>query len=96
MALLREYTLGDKPIQFELLSDPDEGKADAFSYVVVCSCENTCLTAFRFPAINFEDPNLNVAIPVFSIHGNHDDPQGAGPVSKSTSRTSSHITNRVQ
>jgi double-strand break repair protein MRE11 len=34
-----------------------------------------------FPAINYEDPNLNVAIPVFSIHGNHDDPQGTGPVS---------------
>ena len=34
----------------------------------------------RFPAINYEDPNFNVAIPVFSIHGNHDDPQGAGSV----------------
>lgn len=33
----------------------------------------------RFPAINYEDQNLNVGIPVFSIHGNHDDPQGAGP-----------------
>ncbi|KAH8829233.1 Metallo-dependent phosphatase-like protein [Flagelloscypha sp. PMI_526] len=63
MALLREYTLGDKPVQVELLSDPDEGKADGFS----------------FPAINYEDPNLNVGIPVFSIHGNHDDPQGTGP-----------------
>lgn len=34
-----------------------------------------------FPAVNYEDPNLNVGIPVFSIHGNHDDPQGTGPVS---------------
>lgn len=32
MALLREYTMGDKPVQVELLSDPDEGKADGFSY----------------------------------------------------------------
>lgn len=63
MSLLREYTLGDKPVQMELLSDPTEGKAAGFS----------------FPAINYEDGNLNVAIPVFSIHGNHDDPQGAGP-----------------
>ena len=31
-----------------------------------------------FPVVNFEDPNLNVSIPVFSIHGNHDDPAGAG------------------
>ncbi|KAH8998039.1 Metallo-dependent phosphatase-like protein [Lactarius akahatsu] len=63
MSLLREYTLGDKPVQVELLSNPDEGKAAGFS----------------FPAINYEDSNLNVATPVFSIHGNHDDPQGAGP-----------------
>lgn len=33
-----------------------------------------------FPAVNYEDPNINIAIPVFSIHGNHDDPQGTGPV----------------
>ena len=26
--------------------------------------------------MNYEDPNYNVAIPVFSIHGNHDDPAG--------------------
>lgn len=25
---------------------------------------------------NYEDPNLNVALPVFCIHGNHDDPTG--------------------
>jgi len=32
----------------------------------------------RFPVVNYEDPNFNVAIPVFSIHGNHDDPAGQG------------------
>lgn len=31
-----------------------------------------------FGFANYEDPNLNVAIPVFSIHGNHDDPAGEG------------------
>ncbi|XP_042860565.1 double-strand break repair protein MRE11-like [Penaeus japonicus] len=30
------------------------------------------------PMVNFHDPNLNVSIPVFSIHGNHDDPSGLG------------------
>jgi len=35
MALLREYTMGDKPIQIELLSDPNEGKADSFSCVLI-------------------------------------------------------------
>ncbi|KAF8504193.1 Metallo-dependent phosphatase-like protein [Hysterangium stoloniferum] len=63
IALLREYTFGDKPISVELLSDPEEGKAPGFS----------------FPAINYEDGNFNVSVPVFSIHGNHDDPQGTGP-----------------
>lgn len=24
--------------------------------------------------VNYEDPNINVEIPTFSIHGNHDDP----------------------
>ncbi|KAG5519431.1 hypothetical protein PMAC_002058 [Pneumocystis sp. 'macacae'] len=26
--------------------------------------------------INVEDPEINIAVPVFSIHGNHDDPSG--------------------
>jgi double-strand break repair protein MRE11 len=29
-----------------------------------------------FDYANYEDPDINVAIPVFSIHGNHDDPSG--------------------
>ncbi len=32
----------------------------------------------QFPVVNYEDPNLNIAMPVFSIHGNHDDPAGQG------------------
>lgn len=31
-----------------------------------------------FNIVNYEDPDINVAIPVFSIHGNHDDPTGDG------------------
>lgn len=68
MSLLREYTLGDRPVSVELLSDPMDARAQKWS----------------FPAVNYEDANLNVSIPVFSIHGNHDDPQGAdtdGPLS---------------
>lgn len=29
-----------------------------------------------FDHVNYEDPDINVAIPVFAIHGNHDDPSG--------------------
>lgn len=34
--------------------------------------------AGAFNHVNYEDPDINVAIPVFSIHGNHDDPSGEG------------------
>jgi len=30
----------------------------------------------KFGTVNYEDPNLNISTPVFSIHGNHDDPTG--------------------
>jgi DNA repair exonuclease SbcCD nuclease subunit len=81
MSLLREYTLGDKPVQIELLSDPTEGKAAGVSYANLPPFQHALFSnVHSFPAVNYEDTNLNVAIPVFSIHGNHDDPQGAGPV----------------
>ncbi|KAJ3053886.1 Double-strand break repair protein mre11a, partial [Rhizophlyctis rosea] len=32
----------------------------------------------RFATVNYQDPNFNVGMPVFSIHGNHDDPSGDG------------------
>ncbi|KAH7040666.1 Metallo-dependent phosphatase-like protein [Microdochium trichocladiopsis] len=31
-----------------------------------------------FSHVNYEDPDINISIPVFSIHGNHDDPSGEG------------------
>jgi DNA repair exonuclease SbcCD nuclease subunit len=31
--------------------------------------------------VNIEDPNLNVGLPIFTIHGNHDDPTGADSIS---------------
>ncbi|XP_022915772.1 double-strand break repair protein MRE11 isoform X2 [Onthophagus taurus] len=33
------------------------------------------------PIVNYEDQNMNISIPVFSIHGNHDNPSGAQQVS---------------
>ncbi|PSN32682.1 hypothetical protein C0J52_21737 [Blattella germanica] len=36
-------------------------------------CEN--------PVVNYEDPNFNISIPIFSIHGNHDDTSGFGALS---------------
>jgi double-strand break repair protein MRE11 len=34
-----------------------------------------------FDHVNYEDEDINVAIPVFAIHGNHDDPSGEGSFS---------------
>ncbi len=30
---------------------------------------------------NINDPSVNVSMPVFAIHGNHDDPSGNPPLS---------------
>jgi double-strand break repair protein MRE11 len=35
----------------------------------------------RFDHVNYEDEDINIAIPVFAIHGNHDDPSGEGSFS---------------
>ncbi|XP_032151639.1 double-strand break repair protein MRE11 isoform X2 [Sapajus apella] len=60
LELLRKYCMGDRPVQFEILSD--QSVNFGFS---------------KFPWVNYQDGNLNISIPVFSIHGNHDDPTGA-------------------
>lgn len=31
--------------------------------------------------MNFANPNMNIDLPVFTIHGNHDDPSGADNLS---------------
>ncbi|KXL45171.1 hypothetical protein M433DRAFT_56814 [Acidomyces richmondensis BFW] len=47
-----------------------------------CELEMLSDASEQFPGtfnhVNYEDPDINVAIPVFSIHGNHDDPSGEG------------------
>uniref|UniRef100_A0A2I2Y5C5 Double-strand break repair protein n=1 Tax=Gorilla gorilla gorilla TaxID=9595 RepID=A0A2I2Y5C5_GORGO len=60
LKLLRKCCMGDKPVQFEIISD--QSVNFGFS---------------KFPWVNYQDGNLNISIPVFSIHGNHDDPMGA-------------------
>lgn len=58
--LLRKYCLNDRPVRFEVLSDPAENFHNSFG------------------TVNYEDPNFNVGLPFFIIHGNHDDPTGSG------------------
>ena len=62
MQILRDRVYGDNPVQIHLVSDPNDG----FSH---CSGRKD---------VNYTDPNLNIGLPIFSIHGNHDDPAGMG------------------
>lgn len=64
--LLRAHCFGTKPIEFEILSDEKVNFGHTGQYP---------------SQANFNDPNLNISIPVFSIHGNHDDPTGASNLS---------------
>ncbi|KAM6290551.1 double-strand break repair protein MRE11 isoform 2-T2 [Porphyrio hochstetteri] len=57
---LRKYCMGDRPVQFEILSD-----------------QAVNFHSSKFPWVNYQDRNINISIPIFSIHGNHDDPTGA-------------------
>ncbi|PQQ16401.1 double-strand break repair protein MRE11 [Prunus yedoensis var. nudiflora] len=43
--------------------------------------DQTVNFANTFGHVNYEDPHFNVGLPVFSIHGNHDDPAGVDNLS---------------
>nr|WPK49581.1 MRE11 [Paramacrobiotus aff. richtersi 1 JF-2023a] len=60
--LLRNYCMGDRKTSVELVSDPNVNFAHMDPH---------------FRRLNTEDPDLKIAMPVFSIHGNHDDPSGS-------------------
>lgn len=66
MEILRRYCMGPEAVKIELLSDA----TNQFRSAVVSG-----------GAANYQDPNYAVDLPIFSIHGNHDDPsrdQGGG------------------
>lgn len=42
----------------------------------ILSDQSRNFSHMKNPIVNYEDPNLNISIPIFSIHGNHDDPTG--------------------
>ena len=78
MASLRENCLGPKPCELEILSD----KTEAFEGSVRLLNQTRLLSLLRkFDHVNYEDEDINIAIPVFSIHGNHDDPTGVSLLS---------------
>ena len=77
MRSLRMNCYGDKPCELEMLSDgSDVFQGYVRSYMGGRWLKDNYRTFFDY--VNYEDPDINVAIPVFSIHGNHDDPSGVG------------------
>ena len=47
----------------------------------------------KYKTVNFKDPNFNVQLPVFSIHGNHDDPAGDGGLAALDLLSTSNLVN---
>ncbi|CAG2100516.1 unnamed protein product [Medioppia subpectinata] len=75
--LLRQYCFGSRPIQFRIVSN----QSDNFSHYK------------NFKHANYLDDNLNISLPVFTIHGNHDDPTGANHISALDSLSSAGLVN---
>lgn len=95
ITLLRKYCMGDAPIQFDVISDQKvnfnttQSVSSGAVFSVLFLCRSFCTVCWmfadmfcRFPWVNYQDENLNISIPVFSIHGNHDDPTGVSDVTK--------------
>jgi double-strand break repair protein MRE11 len=62
MEIFRRYCMGPNPIQIQILNDDS------------MSSKNN----FRQGVANYQNENYSVDLPVFSIHGNHDDPTREG------------------
>lgn len=50
-------------------------------HIQVVSDQKENFSHSKFQTVNFQDGNFNIAYPIFSIHGNHDDPGGEGGLS---------------
>ncbi len=55
------------------------------SKAVLCCCRH----------VNYEDKNLNIGLPVFTIHGNHDDPTGANNLSAVDALSTAGLVNYI-
>ncbi|KAL4272998.1 hypothetical protein GQ457_13G003060 [Hibiscus cannabinus] len=93
--ILRRHCLNDQPVQFQVVSDQTVNFPNT-EYVVILfplvaqqlfrrvlphlAC-NKHFSHCSFGHVNYEDPHFNVGLPVFSIHGNHDDPAGVDNLS---------------
>jgi double-strand break repair protein MRE11 len=63
MNILRRYTMGPNPISFQIISNQKQ---------------NFRSTLDPYNTVNYENPFVSIDLPIFSIHGNHDDPTRDG------------------
>jgi len=88
ISILRRHCLGDDPVSFQVISEPPpqggtEGTMDGMNKVG------------NFAHVNYEDPNYAVGLPIFSIHGNHDDPSRDGNTEPLSAMDLLSVTNLV-
>ena len=48
---------------------------------------------FQYPGANYLNPSLSIRLPIFSIHGNHDDPSGLDMISSQDQLAINHYIN---
>lgn len=82
ISLLRKYCLNDNEVFLEFISDPTinfcQSHFDRVNYEVNLfdSIRDEFLKVQEFRVLIFQDENLNIGLPIFTIHGNHDDMTG--------------------
>ncbi len=88
ISILRRHCLGDDPVSFQVISEPPpqgetEGTMEGLN------------NGGGFTHVNYEDPNYAVGLPIFSIHGNHDDPSRDGNTEPLSAMDLLSVTNLV-
>ena len=68
--LFRKYCLGSNPVQIQIVGGDGKGDDDDDSEDAGAGHNSL----FQQGHVNYEDPSYSVDLPVFCIHGNHDDP----------------------
>ncbi|KEP62238.1 UNVERIFIED_CONTAM: Mre11 DNA-binding domain-containing protein [Hammondia hammondi] len=76
--LLRKFCFGDGAVSFQVLEGATEGRgrgeqSPRDSETELGEKRGKKVDGFRF-GLNYLDENINVCMPIFAMHGNHDDP----------------------
>ncbi|CAM9386970.1 unnamed protein product, partial [Ectocarpus sp. 12 AP-2014] len=89
MDILRRHCMGDEPVSFQIISEQAHNFKDRRG-ILLATTRGT-----PFGHVNYEDPYFSVGLPIFSIHGNHDDPTREGGVEALAALDLLHVANLV-